>query len=339
MKKNRDKKIRHVEPGELRSKQEPEHFQILSLDGGGIRGLFSAAILAHLEEDLDIKIIDYFDLIVGTSTGGIIALALGMGMELHEVVHFYINKGPEIFAGRWPSTLRRGWHWSRHWFRNKFKANPLENALKECFGEKLLADSKKRLVISSYNLGDDDIYLFKTPHHDRLTRDYKVPMWKVATATSVAPTYFPSFQGVDRNRLIDGGVWANNPIMIGVAEAVSLLNMPLSAIHVLSLGTTNEVKTRPEKLDRGGIWQWKENAVDVVMKGQSRGALTQAQHLIGKDKVFRIDPNVPDKLFALDKLSESALLGKAAHESRQHSPKFKEMFMGHIAPKYKPFHL
>ena len=126
MKKKQNEKILPVEHGKSRSKQEPGHFQILSLDGGGIRSLFSAAVLAHLEKDFEIRITDYFDLIVGTSTGGIIALALGIGMAPREVVHFYVNKGPDIFAGRRPSTLRRAWHWSRHWFRNKFKANPLE---------------------------------------------------------------------------------------------------------------------------------------------------------------------------------------------------------------------
>ena len=318
--------------------QEPECFQILSLDGGGIKGLFSAAILAHLEDDLKIEITDYFDLIVGTSTGGIIALALGTGIKPRDIVHFYVNKGPDVFGGRPPSTLRGFWHWSRQWFCNKFKPIPLEDALKDCFGEKRLADSRKRLVIPSYDLGDDDIYLFKTPHHDRLTRDYKTPLWKVAMATSAAPTYFPSFGGVDKIRLIDGGVWANNPIMIGIAEAVSMLDIPLKTIRVLSLGTTNELKKRPKNLDCGGIWQWKRNAVDVVLRGQSIGAFTQALHLLGEDKVCRIDPKVPDRLFAMDRLSESDLLSKAAYESRLHSPKFKEMFMGHFAPDFKPFH-
>jgi uncharacterized protein len=315
-----------------------KRFQILSLDGGGIKGLFSAAVLAHLEDDLNLRVTDHFDLVVGTSTGGIIALALGIGMTPREIVHFYVNKGPDIFAGRGPTVPKRMWHWWRHWFRNKFKSLPLEKALKECFGEKRLADSKKRLVIPSYSLGEDDIYLFKTPHHERLTRDYKVPIWKVAMSTSAAPTFFPCFGEVDRIRLVDGGVWANNPIMVGVAEAVSMLHVPLEAIYVLSLGTTNEVKNRPNELDHGGIWQWKRSAIDVVLRGQSIGAFTQAFHLLGSDKVYRIDPKVPDRLFALDKLTEEALLGKAAHESRFHTPKFKERFMGHIAPEYKPIH-
>lgn len=306
-------------------------FQILSLDGGGIKGLFSAAVLAHLEEDLNINVADHFDLIVGTSTGGIISLGLGMGMGPREIVRFYVNKGPNIFPQKWFGGLR-------HVFRAKFDPGPLEEAVKECFGDKKLANSRKRLVVPSYNIGEDDVYLFKTPHHERLKRDFKVPLWKVAMATSAAPTYFPSFQQIDHIRLVDGGVWANNPILVGIAEAVSMLNLPLQAIRVLSLGTTDELKGRSCKLDRGGLLRWKADAIDVILRGQSIGAFTQAQHLLGKEKVFRLDPKVPDGLFALDKLSEGGLLSKAAHESRHLSPFFEQMFGGHTAPTFTPMY-
>src|SRR3989442_5590388 len=159
-----------------------ERFQILSLDGGGIKGLFSAAVLAKLEEDLNTNITDHFDLIVGTSTGGIIALGLGLGMKPQEIVQFYVESGPQIFRDR------LGLSKFKHWLSCKFPQHPLRTALQKCFGDRPLADSKKRLVIASYNCGADDIYLFKTPHHERLRRDYKVPMWKVALATSAAPT-------------------------------------------------------------------------------------------------------------------------------------------------------
>jgi patatin-like phospholipase/acyl hydrolase len=198
-----------------KSIQTSHPFQILCLDGGGIKGLFSAAILAHLEEDFHIKITDYFDLIVGTSTGGIIALALGIGLRPREIVHFYVSNGNSIFANRWPLKLRQLWHLSRYFIRNKYDSEPLEKALKDCFGDKLLAESKKRVVIPSYNIGEDDIYLFKTPHHERLRRDYKVPVWKVAMATSAAPTYFPCFRGLNDIRLIDGGVWVSIPVQTG----------------------------------------------------------------------------------------------------------------------------
>ena len=308
-----------------------DKFQILSLDGGGIKGIFSAAVLTHLEEDLQIKIADHFNLITGTSTGGIIALCLGLGMRPEDIVRFYVDKGPLIFPDAMAKKIRSCW-------RNKFNPEPLKSALKECFGDKVLGESRNRLVIPSYNIGEDDVYLFKTPHHERLRRDYKVAFWKVAMATSAAPTYFPSFREVNHLRLVDGGVWANNPTMIGIVEAVSILNVPLEAISVFSLGTTDEVKGRQKNLDNGGLWQWKTAAIDVVLRGQSIGAVTQAMHLLGRERVLRLDPKVPDKLFALDRISAKELLSKAAHESRQLSPIVMTMFMNHNAPAFKPYH-
>jgi patatin-like phospholipase/acyl hydrolase len=327
-----------IKPINGKASNENKHFQILSLDGGGIKGLFSAAILSHFEDDFGIKVTDHFDLIVGTSTGGIIALALGVGIRPKDIVHFYVTEARNIFAGNRPEMPRQIWHGLRHGLRNKYSQGPLRKALQGCFGEQLLGESKKRLVIPSYNIGDDDVYLFKTPHHERLRRDYKEPIWKIALATSAAPTFFPCCQLIDDIRLVDGGVWANNPIMVGITEAIGLLGISPGDIRVLSLGTTDEVKGRSKKLDLGGLWQWKTDAVNVVMRGQSIGANTQAMHLLGKEKVLRIDPKVPDKMFALDKLSEKNLLGKAAHESRLYSPAFRETFMGHNAAEYLPIH-
>lgn len=308
-----------------------DRFQILSLDGGGIKGIFSAAVLTHLEEDLNLDITEHFDLITGTSTGGIIAIGLGMGMRPREILRFYLDKGPGIFANGLMTSLRRLW-------RQKHAPDGLENSLKGCFGDSLLGACRKRLVIPSYNIGEDDVYLFKTPHHARLTRDYKVPVWKVAMATSAAPTYFPSFRNIDHIRLVDGGVWANNPTMVGIVEAVSMLEVPLESIHVFSLGTTSEIKGRPKRLDHGGLLQWAFEAVDVIMRGQSIGAHTQAMHLLGPEKILRLDPKVPDGLFSLDGMKEAELLSKAAHESRHIAPFFKDKFTGHIADEFKPFH-
>lgn len=310
--------------------ENPQRFQILSLDGGGIKGLFSAAVLAAIEEDLGVTVSDHFDLITGTSTGGIIALGLGLGMRPREIVQFYVAKGPRIFR----STL--GLASFRHWFFRKFSNDSLRQALQECFGDKRLADSRKRLVIPAYNLAEDDVYIFKTPHHERLRRDFNVPMWKVALATSAAPTYFPPCREVDSIRLIDGGVWANNPAMVGIVEAVSMLGVPLNAISILSLGTSDAVVRRPKRLDWGGRLLWAATAIDVIMRGQSMGVTKQAVHLLGEGRVERLDPKVPDGLFTLDKVSTDELLGKAAHESRIFSPIFATKFRSHVAPEFSP---
>jgi patatin-like phospholipase/acyl hydrolase len=201
-----------------------------------------------------------------------------------------------------------------------------------------MADSKNRLVIPAYNLDDNDVYLLKTPHHKRLTRDYRVPMWKVGMATSAAPTYFPAFREIDSIRLIDGGVWANNPAMVGIVEATSMLNIPLGAIKVLSIGTFEEVTNCHKRLNHGGLWQWRTTAIDVALRGQSVGAIIQAQHLLGKDKVYRLNPKVPPGLFAMDKVSTEGLLSKAGHHSRVFSPTFDQEFRAHVAPVFTPIH-
>lgn len=307
-------------------------FQILSLDGGGIKGIFSAAILAALEEDLGIKVVDHFDLIAGSSTGGIIAIGLGLGLSPKQIVAFYMTHGPSIFPGA--SGM---WRCLSHWFRRKYAADPLESALVECFGERLFGESSKRLVIPAYNLGEDDVYIFRTPHHERLRRDLKVPAWKVARATSAAPTYFPSFRGIAGQRLIDGGVWANNPTMVALIESFGTLSIPLERTRILSIGTTDPLNSRHEGLDQGGMLAWAQAAIDVVMRGQTVAARNQARFLVGDDNFSRLDPTVPAAQFCLDGIDRSQeLIAKAAHHSRILTATFKKRFADHTAQPFVP---
>ena len=305
-------------------------FQILSLDGGGIKGLFAAAILAQVEDDLNIRVCDHFDLITGTSTGGIIALGLGMGLRPREIVQFYVSECGNIFGDK------LGYRGLFRLWRRKFSEQPLASALKRCFGERRLADCVKPVVIPSFNLDRNDVYLFKTPHHPRLTRDWKVPLWKVALATSAAPTYFASCQEVDHIRLIDGGVWANNPAMVGVVEAYSMFGKPLESIAVLSLGATSPTVERPKSLTNGGMFQWRAAGMDVALRGQSCGVQAQVLHLLGPDRGIRLDAVVADGVFALDRLTEPRLLSEAAMTSRTFSPTFTTHFQPHIAAQYTP---
>lgn len=313
----------------------PERFQILSLDGGGIKGLFSAAVLAAIEEDLGVNVVDHFDLITGTSTGGIIALGLGLGLRPREIVEFYLSKGSRIFP-HW-----YGLKWLQHWVSYKFSQKPLMQALQECFKDQRLGNSKKRLVIPSYNLGEDDVYIFRTPHHKHLKRDYKVPAWKIALATGAAPTFFSCCQHVDRLRLIDGGVWANNPTMVGIVEAYGTLKIPLEAIWVFSIGTSNAVSHRRKRLNWGGIVAWGlgNAAIDVIMRGQSIGVNNQATFLLGHERIERLNPSVASSEFSLDGVHKAAdLIAKAAHHSRMFMPTFEKKFTPHTVTPYTPYY-
>lgn len=284
--------------------------QILSFDGGGLKGLFPAAVLAAIEADLDCIIADHFDLIVGTSTGGLIALALGAGLRPAEIVDFYTSKGPTIFgAGR-----RVGRLW-----RSKHGAKRLRAALEEVLGDRLLGSSTKRLVIPSYSLDGNDVYVFKTPHHPRLRRDHKERMVDVAMATTAAPLFLPVFR-LGNNRLIDGGVWANNPTLVAVAEAKSMLDVPLDAMRILSMGTTDDCVDLGDKLNRGGLLQWAKPASTVLLRGQAIGSFHAAEHLVGPENVIRIDSPVPAGLFQLDRINEARIRGLAEDVARTASP-------------------
>ncbi|MCU1701597.1 MAG: patatin [Mycobacterium sp.] len=312
--------------------RDGDRFQILSLDGGGLRGMFSAAVLARLEEDLGIRVVDHFDLIAGTSTGGVIALGLGMGMSPREIVEFYTVYGPKIFRDR--SRLRG----ARHWLWSKYPDGPLRAALTEVFGERSFGESAKRLVITSYNIGADEVYLFRTPHLPNLTRDYRERAVDVAMATSAAPTYFPGM-ALHGTRLIDGGILANNPVMVALTEAIGPLKLQSDDIRAFSIGTTTDVPRRSRRLDRGGRLAWAGDAVEVLMRAQSENATNQVRHFLGKDRVLRLDPKVPTGALNLDKVDARELIGRAGSESRHASPAFTRCFVDHTAPVYTPWYL
>jgi len=307
-------------------------FQILAIDGGGVRGIFAAAVLAGLEDDLGSPVGRHFDLVVGTSTGGIIALALGAGLTPREILDFYLSEKDRIFANPF------GWRRLRHPFGPKYGPRRLQEALERIFGAILLGESKIPLVVPSYNLSENQVYLFKTPHHPRLRRDHKVPMWAVAMATAAAPTYFPTFRlPGDQVRLVDGGVWANNPAMVGVTEAVGLFDRRLEDVRLLSLGTTSSTRARQSRLDNAGLlrWAYGPNVVDVLLRGQSEGAFAQAQHLIGPGNAYRLDPVAPDEA-ALDRCDAKELIAKASHHSRVFCPTFEAVFASHTPVPYVP---
>jgi uncharacterized protein len=304
-------------------------FQILSLDGGGIKGLFAASVLAALETDLNTNILDHFDLVVGTSTGGIIALALGAGLRPAEVVDLYARMGAGVFA----SSRTRG---PRRLVHSKYDPGPLHTALQSALGDRQLWQSVVSLVIPAYDLTSDRIHLFKTPHHERLRRDWPLRMTDVAMATSAAPTYLPAYE-LEGIRFVDGGVWANNPVMVGIAEAVSMFGRSLEHIHVFSLSTTSDLRDRDRRLDHGGMVQWASNAVDVVLSGQSMGANTAAFHLLG-DRLMRVDEPVPAGVLRIDRIDRQQLIGRAASVSRMCSSLFATKFAAHRAPRFEPHH-
>jgi hypothetical protein len=132
-------------------------------------------------------------------------------------------------------------------------------------------------------------------------------------------------------------MWANNPAMVAIIEAVGPLAMPIEGIRVFSLGTTTDLPHRSRRLDRGGRLPWARDAIEVIMRAQSTCATNQARHLLSPERVLRLNPTVPTGAVALDKVDADDLIGRAAHYSRAASPSFERCFAVHRAAEYVPY--
>lgn len=309
----------------------PVPFQVLALDGGGVKALFTAHVLARLEADLGVRVTDHFDLIAGTSAGGILALGLGAGLTPAEIVEHYTDLAERVF----PRSRRAPWRVGSRALGPVYSGAVLHEVLTEVLGPRLLRESAKRLVIPSWDVQRAEVHIFKTPHHPRLRRDGNISMVDVAMATTAAPTFFEAAR-VDGQRLVDGGVWANNPSLVAIGEAVSMLDVSLDAIRVLNVGAVDQRTNHAERLDAGGWINWARPAANFMITAASRGAQGTAAHLIGKDDFVRFDALVPGSVFTLDRASPDALAGLAAGQSRFLSPLFTERFAEHTASPYTP---
>ncbi len=302
--------------------------RILVIDGGGIKGVFPASFLASVEDSTGDNIANYFDLIVGTSTGGIIALGLGLGLSAKEILAFYEKFGPRIFA----DNHRLGW------FRSKYDSAPLKEALEICFEKKKLGDSQKRLVIPSLNLENGAVHIYKTAHHPRLEKDYKTKAVDVALATTAAPTYFATHWSAEGTPLIDGGLWANNPVGVAAVEAITVLDWPRDSLKILSLGCTEPLNVNwGRKIPLGKLY-WGFKLPDVFIQAQSYASLGTATLIAGHDNIIRIAPSVSHGRFSLDNAKEiRSLKGLGHFEARDALTQLRETFLGNPVEPFNPF--
>lgn len=251
-------------------------FRILALDGGGIKGTFSAAVLAALEEATKCRCVDHFDLIAGTSTGGIIALGIALGMPAQEIVLFYEKHGPAIFPGSSLTTRSRG-VFRQLFIGPKHSHAVLREKLALVLGDRKFGESKVRLVIPTYDAISGRNFVLKTAHHPRFMFDEAAPAVDVALATSAAPTYFEAapFPAHANSSYVDGGVWANCPVMVALIEATCFLEVPVEQIDILSIGTTTTPFSIAEHIKSSAL-RWNTGLVNLMFEAQVEAALAQA---------------------------------------------------------------
>lgn len=326
--------------------------RILALDGGGIKGAFAAAFLETIEEATGKRIAEHFDLIAGTSTGGIIALGLGLGMSAREITQFYVNDGPRIFdqynpldshglSSRLTSLLRSRKNSGKQIIAPKYDATELRKALNRAFQSKRLGDSVVRLIVPAYHADKEDVYVFKTRHHPRLQMDWKESAVNVALATAAAPTYFQAHSMPSGVPLIDGGIWANNPAGLAAVEARSVLGWKDDDLFIVRLGCTEEVLDIPVDTGYAGLLQ---KSTQLFMQGQSRGAdgtaMLLSDHCQESPRYFSYQPKVSSGKFKLDGVEMiDRLRGLGAGYGREALPLFEKYFLYEKAEPFVPFSL
>lgn len=224
-------------------------FQILALSGGGFRGLYTAKVLADLEEEIDAPIASRFDLIAGTSIGGILALAIAAGIPAKKMVALFVEHGEEIFKRRF-SLMGM--------LRAPYSAEPLRDLLSdpELFGQRTLGSCKHPVLIPAINYSSGQPQVFKTPHHLSFKRDHQFRLVDVALATSAAPAYFPRHT-FNNNQYVDGGLYANAPGLLAAHEAQIFFQQPPESVHLLSIGTmSSKFTANPGRNRDGGTYDW-----------------------------------------------------------------------------------
>lgn len=247
-------------------------FKILSIDGGGIKGLYSSTILEQLEYKYGGSCSDYFDMLCGTSTGGLIALGLSLKIPASEISKLYSEHGKDIF----PKQNKLIALLKQTVLRGKFSDEPLKKNLTDVFGDKVIGESNNLLCVPSYSFTDARPWIFKYDHKEGgLSRDNNAKYIDVALATSAAPTYLPlaEIDFYDYKQFIDGGVWANNPSLIGLIEALTYFvgeGKEYDGIQILSVSSLNNTAGKPVGLKRNRSFvQWRDDLFETSMIGQS----------------------------------------------------------------------
>ena len=259
--------------------------RILSIDGGGVKGAYSAAVLAHIEKQSPIPILECFDLITGTSTGGILAIGLALGIKAADLCKLYKDRAEDIFPY---SGVLAGWLGVKH------DSEKLKSVLDQYFGNRSFGEAKTRLVVTAYNGSSDNPHLFKTYHHPDLDRHYNFSAAEIALATAAAPTYFAAKQlplgnAGEAQVFLDGGVWANAPTLVGITEAVRYMDATLADINMLSIGTGYKPFTISKKLMSGGKLTWVTGGlIEFLLGAQQASAVGTAKTLLSDDRFVRI---------------------------------------------------
>lgn len=303
------------------------HYKILSIDGGGIRGVIPAVLLTEMEKRTGKAISELFDLIAGTSTGGILATGLvapeNLGIEsdsrgprfkASDLLELYEKHGEDIFRRSLCDRITSLWGLTDE----KYPNDGIEAVLEEYFGDTELKDALTEILVTSYEIEKRHPYFFKR-HKAREKPEKRNHLLRdMARATSAAPTYFEPTEtrtvgksAVTTRYLVDGGVFANNPALCAYAEAIKL-GESTNKILVASLGTG----VATERIDYGkaknwGKIKWARPVISVMIDGVADAVDYQLRQMLPTEgpnaRYYRFNTDLPSKLGRLDAADQSSI--------------------------------
>lgn len=268
-------------------------YRVIAIDGGGIRGIITTVLLQRLVATPGLeRMLGTVDLVSGTSTGGLLALAIAKGMDLEVIREVYVKDGPKIFADQLlDDIIDLG-----KIIGADYSIKPLERVLNRVFGDTKLSQLSKRVLITAFDLDNEADSPQKRTWKPKLFHNFpgrdsdgNELARKVGAYTSAAPTYFPSVDGY-----IDGGVFAGNPAMCALAQTQDrrASQAKLEDVVLLSLGTgTNLQYIKGKNLD-WGLSQWVQPLISLMFDGVSGIADFQCRQFLDS-RYHRLAPVVP----------------------------------------------
>ena len=291
--------------------------RILAIDGGGIRGLIPAVVLESVESKTSRQVYELFDVIAGTSTGGILAAGLSIGVPATELVALYRDNGKNIFNS---NILRKI---ACFVLGPEYAARNLEASLQEKLGNARLADAKTGLIITSFDMRRGEAWFFRRQDAKDNPNDLarNCLLREIARATSAAPTYFAPTRLTSSLRpdavLVDGGVFANNPAMCALVDEREGASGKIADVLMLSLGTGSV--PHPVTFSSTQWWgkiRWAQPAIGALLDGQADTVEFQLGHLLSKNRYLRLQTPLSLANEAMDNASNDNIraLIKAAND-------------------------
>ncbi len=285
---------------------------MLCIDGGGIRGVFAVAILQAIEEECKYQISDLFDVVAGTSTGAIIATSVVLRKRMSEVMDSYQLFGKKIFVRQAKVGL----------FKSIYSDHYLRRFFRKAFGERALADIKKPLLIPAVDVTNGKPFIHRSNYGHTENDDLSIKLWDAVLSSCSAPVFFPPNNINNQYLSIDGGLWANNPSLVCVTEALHQLKRDISEIEIFSIGTgLQHIDFSIGKDKYWGAKHWlpfhfpsmkmTPKLLDLALQLSSESVTYYCQHLLGSN-YFRLNEELGrempfDEVEFMDELIE---LGK-----------------------------